>query len=457
MKHILPVLLLFAICQTLAAQPANWHISGRVLDESGAGLPGASVAADASAQVRTDSSGRFDLSVPTKPKSIIIRCVGYFPQRFPADTLLFANKTARLQVKLVSSAVSLPEISISSKPTESIFEEDFKTDLLDYAFAGKNLLLLVREGKKYYLRLTTDGGRKLSEIRLPGDARLLHKSCLGNFHAVADDWVWEASLSDIQIDTFPRYPAKEFHKTVEPCVTELGGHLFFRQSGPFRQSVRYTRFDPDHRPHPFAYIRDKIAEQQLLRRYRGILNAYMKTIPDVDRDDILDKISPLSDPMQATNPDLLSKMAETNELVTAIGFFNQLTFDSVYAPLVTVNQSLYILDHVNDRLRRYSPTPPADSTITLTYHHEPNWHKEVLTDPILNRVYGRFSDRGDVMVLKEINLESGKSGKKYHLTSVPHIADNFKIRNGTLYCLAQPDVNVPNKKLLKINIFKFAD
>jgi hypothetical protein len=456
MKRTLLVLLSFWPCLILLPQSANWHITGRILDETGAGLPGASVLADESSQTRTDTTGRFDLPSPTKPKMITIRCIGYFSQRIAADTLYFNNKTARLTVKLISSAVSLPEVSISSKPIESIFEEDFKTDLLDYAFAGRNLLMLVREGKRYFLRLTTDGGSKLSEIKLPEPARQLHKSCTGNFHVVGDDWVWEASLRDIQIDTFPRYPAKQFHKVVEPCVLELDGYYFFRKTGPFRQSVRYTYYGPDYKPHSFAYIRDKVSEEQLLRRYREILAAYMRTIPDIDRDDILDKISPLADPMQATNIENLTKMAETNALVTEIGFFNQLTFDSVYAPLVEINKSIYLLDHVNNKLLRASLSPPEQVSTALTYHREPNFRKEVLTDRILNRLYGRFTEKGSI-VLKEINLETGKAGKAYYLTTVPYLAENLKIRNGTLYCLAQPDVNVPNKKLLKVNIFKFGD
>lgn len=451
-------LILLCLCGiSLRAQTDTWQITGGVLDEAGEPLPGTTVIADDKAQAISDASGAFDLRLAEKPKTITIRCIGYFPQRIQADTLRFTGRKINLRITLVSNAVNLPEVAISGKPMETVFEEDFTSDLLDYGFAGRDLLLLVRERKRYLLRLTTDGGELLSEIQLPGKPDLLHRSCTGDFHAVGAAWAWEVSLNGKLVDTLPRYPAARFHQLVEPCVLEKDGYYFFRRMGAFRQSVQYSYFDPGYKPHLLATIRDEIAEQQLLRRYREILAAYMKTIPDIDRDEILEGKSPLADPMQALNPDNLTKMAETNALVAAIGFFSQLALDSVYAPLVKAGEYVYLLDHQNDRMMRIRVEPWDDGTRTMTYHHEPGWRKEVLVDAALNRVYGRFSGPGRDLQLKEVNLGTGTVRRSYTLTAAPYLADTFRIRNGTLYCIGQPDVNVPNRNLYKINIFEFAD
>ncbi len=454
-------LLCFCFCLlcglTLTAQATDWTVSGTVVDETGEALPGATVQSDDSAQTMTDADGKFRLRSARKPDRLSIRCIGFFAKRIALDTVPASGRNINLNIALVPTSVSLPEVAISSKPVESIFEEDFKTNLLDYVFAGKDLVLLVHEGKKYVLRLTDDNGRTIATLELPGVVERLHQSCTGDFHAVGENRAWEFTRSENRLDTFPRYAAAEFHRLVEPCVLEHREHYFFRKSGPFRQSVQYTYFDPERKQHLLAQIRDEVAEAQLLRRYRSILAAYMQTIPDVDKDDILEGKSPLADPMQALNPDNLTKMAETNALVTEIGFFSQLARDSVYAPLFKIGSELYLLDHQNDRLLRFNVAPWQDESGPLTYHRNAGWKKEVLVDAALERAYGRFQGRGGYLTLKEIDLRTGLAGKMYRPTTLPYLAENFKIRSGTLYCIGQPDVNVPNKRLYKANIFKFVE
>lgn len=454
-------LLCFGFCLfsgfALFAQAPGWTVSGTVRDETGDVLPGATVQLDDSAQAVTNAAGVFQLRAKQRPGRLTVRCVGYFAQRIALDTVPVTGRNFNLAITLLPSTVSLPEVAISSKPVEAIFEEDFKTNLLDYVFAGKDLVLLVHEGKKYVLRLTDDNGRTIASLTLPGVAERLHHSCTGDFHAVGETWAWEFTRFDTRLDTFPRYAASEFHRLVEPCVLEHRGYYFFRKSGPFRQSVQYTYYDPERRQHLLALVRDEVAEAQLLRRYRSILAAYMQTIPDLDKDDILEGKSPLADPMQALNPDNLTKMAETNALVTEIGFFSQLARDSVYAPLFKIGLGLHLFDHQNNRLLRFNVAPWQDESVPLTYHRMPGWKKEVLVDAGLERAYGRFQGRGGYLILREINLQTGESGKTYRPTALPYLAENFKMRNGTLYCIGQPDVNVPNKQLYKANIFKFVE
>ena len=441
----------------LNAQSGDWRITGRVFGEGGEILPGATVVADESVQAVADTAGLFDLRLRECPKVITVRQLGYFPQRMRLDTVAFSGKNARLQFFLVSNAVSLPEVAISERPVQTLFQENFQTNLLDYAFAGQDLLLLVREGRKYFLRLTTDAGRVLAEIRLPDQPfTQLHQSCTGDFHVVSQSAAWEVALRSAQIDTLPRYPAARFHELVEPCVLIHNDFYFFREMGPFRQSVRYVYFDLNEQRHLLAYIRNEAAEAQLLRRYREILSAYMQTIPDVDRDDIQAGRSPLADPAYALRPENLAKMAETNALVSAIGFFNVLAADSVCAPLFRVGDRLCIFDHVNDVLLRFRLDTQDDSSVKIEYHKASGWRKEVIVDAALDRVYGRFAGKGGGLVLKEIDVESGRIRSEYAPEIAPYLAENFQMRNGYLYFIGQPQASVPNRRLYKVNLFKFA-
>lgn len=458
MKHGIYWIFYFATGLSLPAQEAHWRLSGTVLDGNGEALPGVSLSVDDSAHTVSDAAGIFQLRPAYRPRILTARCIGYFPQRIPLDTVPFEGRAGRLRVVLQSNAVNLPEVGITARALEPIFQEDFQTDLLDYEFAGKYLALLLRERNRYFLRLADDDGRKLSELRLPEPAQYLHQSCTGDFHAVGTDWTWEFTLRDTRMDTFPRYASAKFHQLVEPCVLEQQAYYFFRETGPFRQSVRYTYYDPAHQPHLLAVVRNELAEAQLVRRYRAILREYMKTLPDVDQDDILSGLTPFTDMKEVLKPENLIKMAESNELVSAIGFFNLLAEDSVYAPLVRIGAKLYLFDHVNDKLIRIDAVQPwQDEPGNLHYHRQPGWNKQVLVDAALERAYGRFSGKDGTLILKEIDLKTGSANKTYRLTIAPYLSSAFRIRNGILYFIGQPDVNVPNRQLYKMNIFKFAE
>lgn len=456
MKRFCTWLLCCIPAVALNAQTGEWHLTGRVFGEAGELLAGATVVADETAQDVTDTTGAFDLRLRERPKVLTVRHIGFFSQRIRLDTVPFAGKTARLQVFLVSNEVSLPEVAISGKPVETLFHEDFQTNLLDFAFAGKDLLLLVKDGKKYFLRLANDEGRVLAEMRLPAEHfTRLHQSCTGDFHVAGDAWTWEIALSGLSIDTLPRYPSERFHKLVEPCVLIYNDFYFFREMGPMRQSVQYAYFDLNKQRHLLAYIRDAVAEEELLRRYREILYAYMQTIPDVDRDDILTGRSPLANPVQALKPENLTKMAETNALITAIGYFNMLAADTIYAPLFKVRGRICIFDHINDVLLRFKLESGDDSSTRIDYHRNSGWQNELIADVALDRLYGRFSAPGGGLVLKEIDVEKGVVIKEYAPEIAPYLADHFQMRNGYLYFIGQPEVNIPNRKLYKINLFKF--
>lgn len=456
MKQLIVLFITLALSSGLAAQTGKWRVNGHVRGEAGENLAGATVSLVDQQQTSTDSAGSFSLAIERPKGVLVIRRLGYFPQRVRLDTLSFAGNTAKIDIFLVSNDIALPEIAVSGRPMESLYRENNRSSLIDYGFAGKDLLLLVREGKRFFLRLSTDAGALLTELQLPEDAfTLLHKSCIGNFHAVGGNWAWEVALNGRQLDTLARYPATRFHQLVEPCVLVQDDHYFFRRGGPFRQSVEYYYADPEYRRHSLANICDKTAEQQLLRRYREILVAYMRTLPDIDQDDILAGNSPFADPTQVLKPENLVKMAETNGLVAAIGFFDLMATDSVYAPLVRVGESIYLFDHVNDRLTRYRAAPWEGAELALDYHRAPGWDKQVLVDDALNRVYGRFSGKGGRLIFKEIDTGTGAVRREYVPDIAPYLSDHYKIRNGYLYLIGQPEAGVPNRQLFKINLFKY--
>lgn len=449
---------LIGLAQPSSTQTPDWHILGHVQDENGHMLAGATIQV-LEKSVVSDSTGKFLLQLEAPDGVLTVRCIGYFPQRLNLDTAVFEmpERVANLKFVLDANAISLPEIAISSEPIEWVFKEDFQSNLLDYDFAGEDLIFLVQQGKKYFLRRVTDKGRQISELRLPEPATLLHRSCTGDLHVLGISKAWEITLTQNQIDTLPAYPTQQFRNLIEPCVLEYNGNYIFQKTGPYRQSVQYDYYGPDRRKRTLAVVQNALAEAQLRRRHWEIISGYLQvTQASFDQDAILDRSSPLLQPEAVLRPENLARLSESNQLMKQVGFFSTLALDSVYAPLIRMNEQLYLLDHINNQLICILKIPQQTICAPLNYHQNKGFRKEVLVDEAQGRAYGRFSASGGQLVLKEINFETGGVRKSYTLSMAPYLIENFKIRNGVLYFIGQPMVTIPNRRLYKMNIFAFA-
>ena len=456
MRFSLLVCLLIGFALRLAAQsgPLAWRLEGRVSDDAGEAVIGATIAADGVLRAISDTDGRFAFELPERPDERVVRQIGYFARRIPLDTLSYVRQRAFIDIRLSSSAMELPEVGVTGKAVEVLFEENNRSRLLDYIFAGPDLLLLFEDRGQTWLHLTTDDGRVLDRLRLPVQTTTLHHSCTGGLHACGPEWAWEVTLNGQKLDTFPRYAAALFQELIAPCMLEVEGNYVFRQGGSLRQSVRYFYYDPAHQPHILAFIRDEAAEEELMRRYREILVAYMQTIPDVDKDDILNDQTRWTDLNRILNPEQLAQMAETNALVSAIGYFQLLAQDSVYAPLFRTDSTLLLFDHINDVMHTYRFDPLRDQVQPIDYHLADGWKKEMIADEATQRIYARFAGKGGVLVLKEIDPATGAVRKKYTPSGAPYLSARYRMRAGYLYCIGQNSANDPNRRLFKVNLFK---
>jgi CarboxypepD_reg-like domain len=446
----------FSVSIVLFSQ-TSWVVSGAIRGDQGEPLVGASVYVDGAFMTATDVSGDYVFRSPSMPQSITIRYLGYFPQKSTLTAADFQPFKARLDFKLVNQEPQLGEVTITAKPIETIVEEDFSTDLYDFGFVGQHLLLLLREKKRFLVRLIREDGEILSQVRLPDECNVLHKSCIGNFHVCGPQFAWEIAIKDTQIDTLNRYPADNFHKFVEPCAQQQAGQFYFLKHGLLNQWVQYVVFEDNHEPRVAFTIEDEkgkaVAEQALQDFFDG--KPYIFRTPERANggsggDELhltWGKTGELS-----TVEGLTALAGYGRDQIYRIAELETIRRDSVYAPMFKLSDTLCLFDHTNGRIIRFGPQLERTDIVMMDYQWEKGWAKLLLHDARTNRMYARYGSRNG-LILKEIDANTGKSGKTYQLALAPYVSDKFKIRNGMLYFLGQPDVNTPNKMLYKMNIF----
>ncbi len=471
-KFYVFVLFLLLKASTSSAQlPADWQLSITVSDEYGVPISEASILLDDQLMLITGSNGNVFATMKTKPKVVAVRRIGYLTSRFALDTLQWQNRKAQLDIVLGSDNPVLREVVISSNPIQQIFEEDFSHELLDYSFMGSKLLLLVREKKQYYLRYTsTDASIVYSEMHLPNlGSQRIFASCTGGQHVVGTAGVWEVSLNRGNLDTFPRYEPWQFYRVIEPCQATLDGYYFFRKMLDLNQAVRYTYVGPDRKQRHLMTISDSLAGANAMAALDDFASGGEFFLPrPIDRggssfarpssggtglsaDDI-----PVSEPtsianlMKYLNPD-------NNSQLYAFGVLQNALLDSVYAPMLLLKGRIYIFDHVNNRTLEVSG-PELDLVPSpLTYHRANRWRDELIGDVSTGKIYGLFGRADAGHLLKEVDFATGKAVSEIPLGDIPYLSNRFKVRNGILYAIGQPDVNIPNKYLYRVVLEKLVE
>jgi hypothetical protein len=437
----------------------TWRIEGRVLSEMGEPLAGALVDATDQAVVITDDNGRYTLTTERPITAITVRMLGYFPRRLGFTEINYEQQVTSLDIVLTNQTVVLPEISIGAKREKILMEEDFQTEITDYEFAGENLVLLVRERKRYFVRLMREDGSILHEIRLQDRPKRLFKSCTGGLHLVNQNYANELTINGLHLDTFPRYSIVSFKKIIEPCALQNNQFTFYRKLNLFNKALLYLSFDRESRRDTFAFIIDEAGFKAAMEAYTALRRGASLFISPVHptQSGITDGFD--APPMNDVELDIFSDAAllryvESFDQVAHWSWLQSIKKDSVYAPIFQVGDTVLLFDHLNNRLTRYDSQLKPLQTYHISYHRDnKGWDYRLLQDYAnKERFYAFFSTQWTACMILGIDPHTGQAQKKYTLDEVPFLARNFKVREGYLYCLAQPEVNTPNQQLLRVLI-----
>lgn len=166
-------------------------VTGRVTDDTGAGLPGASVVIKGTTNgTTTDANGAFSLSVPTGTETLVISYIGYVPQE------IALGGRAQIDVKLASDSKALSEVVVVGYGTQK------RSDLTGSVGSVKSTELLDRpainveqslQGRIAGVNVSANSGRPggNTTIRIRGYSSI---NATNNPLYVVDGIIWAAGI-----------------------------------------------------------------------------------------------------------------------------------------------------------------------------------------------------------------------------------------------------------------------
>jgi hypothetical protein len=139
-----------------------------------------------------------------------------------------------------------------------------------------------------------------------------------------------------------------------------------------------------------------------------------------------------------------TSMESAQSLAASKVFFDKIMIKEIYAPLFCANDSVFIIDHINNGILKFDHFGNYANKVPIYYAGHRNFKRECLQDPYTGRIFVRFEKNG-VTFLRELNLNSGALSEEIRL---PHVfLENISIRNGFVYYLHRDD-NAREDRLL---------
>ncbi len=405
--HILFVLLILGL--TVQAQDT---LRGHVLDaKTSKPLQSANISIKGtSTGTSTSAGGHFEVKAGRLPVVLEISHLNYEKQ-----VLTITGIQNNIRVLLKQKTHELPLTEINAEKIRDLVK-DRPLYVTDYALYGDSLLLLTypyRKIRKANLILMDFNGRILMRQKV-NDPENLYSDKLGNVHLFTSDSTYQLFVSNEQIHLL--YPAakKQFREKMESLSGASGSNYYIKAYRQKNQVLDYYRYDQQSRE-----------------------TFHFHTITSKEGVNMLYK-------------DFYWRIQQEGFTEADLRFEEMAFYSPVFAPMLSMNDSIIILNYLHDSIEIFSPQGKKLSCIPISLHHHRHWEEQIIVDRQQNKVYALFSDKG-LQYLREINLHTGQADDPIEVPGFRFV-EKLTISNGTLFFLYKDFTGQKYKKIYRMRI-----
>lgn len=423
MKNHLYLLLALFVALVSEAQEKWTTVEGKVIAlESGKGIAYVGVKlANSFYSTASDPSGFFRLKLPPRQHyELVFSHLSY--ESTTREISSQKHDTVSLLVKLKSRTIGLTEVDITAnnKPETLVGKPNFS--IYDFDFYEDKFLLLTAENslKKAEVKLCDQTAAILASYQIPkaaGEALYFFKDYEGYTDLVCKDSIFRIDVAGNDLLVSP-ISKKTFGNYLLPVSDTAHSQFYWRD-----QWDQYPSFN-----HYSTRLGDTVAT--LLR---NITNKDLMEMYNFE-------YYFLPSRMQLEARRLAIEYKTDVHVVAAMmsGFTQSMFYESLYAPLFILNDTICIFNHYNNFLYHFSPENKLIDSVAIHYHHPKNWRhwkKQLLVDDAQNGVYAFFSKDGH-NYLKRIDYRNGKEILTYNLKN--YSGRRIKIKDGYAYYTYKP-------------------
>ncbi len=417
-KLLILLVLVASSILPLFAQELNSKIIGRLVDKSGKSLANASII-NLSNKTGTISNinGVFIISVNKFPLTLEINHIGFEKTITKISFDDFINNDGFFEIELISKSYYLDEVEITDNNEKSLFSSTNKNTILDYKTDLNKVLLLLKKGNKRVFRVTDTSHKTWYEISLAFKANSIFEDCQGNFHFIANDSVYQFVIkkADSSLYIFPAYSLSKFELALLNCVGFINNNFIFSKYHKHNQQILYWAVIDHEKKNIHRIFNNEryLFAQNLLDNKRELIAKY----------GIIDEMGNIS----VAGLQIARKIARLGWSYNMIGKI------PAYSPLLIINDTILVFDHVKDSLYFYNSNGEFLQRLPINYHHNKKWDKLIYLDKVTNKVYLRFLQAG-IITLSEFDIHTTTINSEI-LINDRLFPENISVYNNQLYYL----------------------
>lgn len=425
------IILLWISISCLIAQN-NIIILGKVLDsETNKNIENVHIKVNKrNIVVKTDAKGNYELILEKKKRiTLVFTHVAYDTNYEPIVSM---QDTIVLNIQLKKKVEELPEYDFSDDGKPKIVFKSAKISIADYEFYEDKYLFLVygkRLNKDSQIYLVDEKENIISKHFVPGEPVELFTDYLGNINLICKRAIYRIGVQNEKVSIY-ELPLDDFNQLIKPIVDTLENSIIF--SDFLRQFPRfkYYAFNPEdtsisiikevvHKDmdwkYNFEYEFLTNSEKQFAKRMAKKLKGY-------DRYDIAASMT---------------------------GFANGFLYETVYAPLFVINDTINIFDHSESKIWKFVEDTVEAGKVDFVYHKpkkKSSWKRRLIMDEANGKIYAVFLKNG-FYYLKEIDSSSGKIVAEKKLTH--QYVSKLKMKDGHIFYTYKPRQTLQKKFLYK--------
>lgn len=427
-----PILIVFLFSFFLAEAQERIVVMGEITDyETGEIIENVHIKVNQRNIVtKSNTKGIYKITLQKRKRiTLVFSHISYHLDYEPIDT---KKDTVILNVRLKKKIESLPEFNVGEEGKPIAVFRSTKINIADYEFYEDKFLFLVygkRLNKDSEIYLVDEKETIISKHFVPGEPVELYTDYLGNVNLICKRAIYRVGVQNDKVSIY-ELPMEEFNQLIKPIVDTLEGSIIF--SDFLRQFPRfkYYAFNPEdttvsvikeviHKDmdwkYNFEYHFLSNAEKQFAKRMAKRLKGYDKF-------------------------DVAASMT---------GFSNDFLYETVYAPLFVINDTINIFDHYENKIWKFVEDTIEASDVPFNYHKpkkKSSWKRQLIMDEVNGKIYAVFLING-YYYLKEIDSSSGKIISEKKLTF--QYVSKLKIKNGYIYYTYKPKQTLQKKFLYK--------
>ncbi len=393
----------------------------------------------------TDINGRYEITCSLITDTLKISCT---ISNYKSATIIKIMSTKKkspkkIQVdfKLSFESYMLPEMNVSGAP-QTVWGSD-QLNVADFAFIGKNLLLLTYEKEERWKKQEESKITLLQECLLilldENKKEIMRKAVPEISIDFYVDYLNEVflrcrqSIFHIRIEEdkmiLEKIQEDDFRKGIRPVIDTCGSLTCFSSYDADYPAFEYMIFNAaDSSYKTFRYMIDEKMMEMFRSEYkyldtRGKLEAFTFEVnTGIDK-----------------------------EIIAAYmnGFQNTPYYEPLNTPLIRCNDTLIIFDHHHDKMIHFDWKGQALDSVLIQYHktlRPERWDEKILKDRKTQKIYTTFRKQG-ITYIREINKQNGEvsAGQKLSFKYI----DNLRIAGDHIYYVYRPFESSQNRFLYK--------